>query len=262
MTREELLTPRNVKDMQEHSLRDFPEEAIGVITPEGYLPLKNIAYDKLQSAQVDPEILRTLRDSGRLLAVFHSHCQTPESGAIFGPSEGDMISQRSMDVPFLLSWTDGQMCSHIAAWGDSLERLPLLGREFQHGITDCYELIRDYFFIEKEVDLPQFPRDWAWWDRGKNLYEDGFPQAQFKEISASESRRGDVVLFKMYDFRDLANRDKVHKFNHGGVLYRQGLLLHHVTSKNPYDPSRISGTTSIGSWMRFDHIWLRHNENN
>jgi len=261
MNRHEILTPEVVSDMQQHALRDFPNEACGVLTVDGYMPLENIADDKLLAGDIDQNLVENLRDTGKLIGIFHSHCDYPGSRAVFGPSERDMVSQRSMDVPFFLAWTDGEMCSPVAAWGDTLEREPLIGRVFQHGITDCYELIRDYYFLEKGIDLPQFPRNWAWWDSDKNLYEDGFPEAKFRQITAQESRPGDVILFKMYDFRDLSNKDKVQKFNHGGVLYGPGLLLHHVTSKKPYDPARISATTSVGPWLRFDHIWLRYYEN-
>lgn len=249
--REDLLTPKNVSDMQAHALRDYPNEACGIITPDGYLPMENLAEDKEVGGIFDQDIINQYREAGELIALFHSHTSTPKSGAVFGPSEGDMISQRCMAIPFLLTWTNGDICSEVVAWGDELERHPLIGRPFQHGITDCYELIRDYYFVEYGAELLQFPRDWEWWLNGKTLYEDGFPKANFRRISAEEAKKGDVVLFHVAS--DVPN--------HGGIIYRQGLLLHHASSKKAYDPSRLSKTTSLGPWLKFNPIWLRYNEN-
>lgn len=246
--REDFISPEDERLMQEHALEAFPNEAGGVLTTKGYVRLENIHHEPTEGVRFKPGVLAKYEDAGELLAVFHSHPSSDESPAIFGPSEGDMISQASWGVPFLLAWTDGEICSHVAMWGDELERLPLLGRPFQHGISDCYEMIRDFYFITYGINLRQFPRDWMWWRTGKNLYMDGFALAGFKRISAADVQTGDVVLFKI--------RSDVP--NHGGIVMERGLLLHHATSKNAYDPARISNTTPIGRYLEFDPLWLRY----
>ena len=252
MKREDLLTSQNVEAMQAHSLEAYPHEACGYINADNeYKPLENISdYPELE-VRFDRKILGDLIIEDQVKAMFHSHPWSEEHPCEFAPSERDMISQINFAVPFILLFTNGEACSHAVAWGDQLERFPLTGRWFQHGITDCYELIRDQKFIEEDIVLPQFPRDWEWWDRDKDLYRDGFPKAKFYEISARESLPGDVVLFRV--------RSKVP--NHGGVIRPNGLLLHHPSSKNAYDPTKLSKEEPLGRWLGMNPIWLRYSEN-
>jgi len=46
----------------------------------------------------------------------------------------------------------------------------LVGREWSHGVLDCYALVRDWFRAERGVELPNFVRFDDWWKRGENLY--------------------------------------------------------------------------------------------
>lgn len=47
---------------------------------------------------------------------------------------------------------------------------PLVGREFSHGVNDCYQLIRDWYARERGIVLKNFDRTEGWWERGEDLY--------------------------------------------------------------------------------------------
>ena len=252
MRREDILTAENSLAMRQHSLEAYPNEACGVIlSDKTYKPMINVSPRPDLGVRWDSSLEDMIID-GQVLAMFHSHPWTPEHQCWFAPSERDMVSQIHYAVPWALLWTNGEACSQVAMWGDQLERLPLLGRTFQHAISDCYELIRDQKFIEEDLNLPQFPRSWEWWKEGKDLYTEGFPEAKFHQITHKEVEPNDVVLFRV--------RSKVP--NHGGIIREGGLLLHHPSSRNAFDPTRKSMLEPLGRWLGMNPIWLRYSEDN
>jgi len=247
MTREELLKPELVRAMQQHALDDFPNEAIGVVLRDGtYKRMKNNAgIFSTERASVCPDEWDALVVDDKVAAVFHSHPDHP-----FAITATDMEAQEAVALPFLMCATDGKGCTPVCIWGDQLEPVPLYGRTFHHGITDCYEFIRDWHWINRGRRLPQFSRDWGWWAKGKNLYQDGFPKARFHQVPAEEAREGDVVLFTV--------RSAV--FNHGGVIDSPGLLGHHASSSKYYDPTKLSRRDPLSRWMNYNPMFLRHED--
>ena len=239
------LSEENCRDLKAHALEAYPAEALGAIVAGQYVRMTNMSEDPLTSGRYDKKHLVQLRMSGALDALTHSHPHTIEHPAPNAPSRADMIAQRAEDLPFVITWTNGEACAEPFAWGDSCEIAPLVGRTFRHGVTDCYSLIRDYYRTERGVLLPEYPRDWQWWEGG-NLYEDNFKNAGFYQVESPEP--GDVVLF--------AIRSKV--ANHGGVYLGAGALLHHATTgRNAWDPSRLSRREPISRWLPYKTHWLR-----
>ena len=113
-------------------------------------------------------------------------------------SYGHVCANRLMAYRYDIIGTDGVSANDIIWWGKGVEKAPLIGRTFRHGVTDCYSLIKDYYEIEKGIVLPEFPRDWEWWKQGEqNLFEQGFTKAGFVRIDASEAKPGDVWLARI-----------------------------------------------------------------
>ena len=54
----------------------------------------------------------------------------------------------------------------------------LLGREFNHGVQDCYSIIRDAYHL-CGISLDDFERHDNWWYTGDNLYLDNIPRQGF-----------------------------------------------------------------------------------
>lgn len=245
MKREDLLTPELVKQLQTHAVRAFPQEAVGIVTTSGYKPLRNIASEpetwaEVASADITPHVI-----DKSLVAVFHSHPNGPNC-----PSAPDMVSQMHLAVPYIIVSTDGAGCLAPFAWGDQLEPPPLLGRGFQHGVTDCYELIRDHRFLTYGERLPQFPRDWEWWRNGQTLYESGFQQAGYERLPSGEPpQEGDVFMATVCSQTP----------NHAGVYVGNGLVLHHACGRSPYDPSRLSRRVPLHVWRNHIRFWVRRN---
>lgn len=243
--------------MKEHALAAHPRPACGAVFGNGddaaYRPVDDAADPSRAGFRLDPEAPGLAAgDGGPLRAVVVSH---PDPGGgdeidplLLTPSEPEMVTQEAFAVPFGVVPCTGARALDPFWFGDQCPIPPLLGRPFRHGVTDCYAIIRDWYRLERNIVLPEFPRDWGWWSEGKDLYEDGFAKAGFREATAEELGVGDVVLFRI----------KAKVPNHGGVLLSNGLMIHHPAYLRPYDPLRVSGTDALARWRRFASHWLRY----
>lgn len=225
------------------AIKSYPEEAVWLITNSGCKKVKNISPTPTKTFKVSKQEMGKAIASG-LLAVVHSHPDYPDC-----PSESDMKGQIASGVPWGVVATNGEITTDIRWWGENIERKPLIGRGFCHGINDCYGLIRDYYRQELGISLVDFPRDWEWWLNGKDLYQDGIVPAGFRKIEQAEATVGDMWIAQV--------RSPVP--NHGGILLENGLALHHPCGNNPVDPTRLSIREPIGRWLPHITLWLRHN---
>lgn len=238
-----------------HARKEYPNESCGIVFNGEYIPCQNIAGDPTVDFEISPKVYANYAKRGVIEAIIHSH----PGGPLF-PTEADMIGQISTNVPWgiipLVVEDEVMRIGDPIMWGDMLEKAPLIGRTFVHGIHDCYAIIRDIYALGKEglsaqgvtdewpydpITLPEFPRNDAWWEEDKDLYVDGFAQAGFRVIPQHEARVGDVFLMKI----------RSEKVIHGGVLVTDDVIVHHL-------PMRASRREPAGMWGRNAEMWLRH----
>lgn len=249
-----------LKSAREHARLVFPEESCGFIVDGLYIALTNIARPAGEHVQNDrdcPCVLcafvvedrEYLKYAGRIQAVVHSH----PNGPAF-PSASDMIHQDASGLAWIILTLDESRFGPVTVWGGDCPIEPLIGREFIHGISDCYSLIKDVFDLGREalaqqeidwplapISLPVAPRNDGWWELGDDLYQDNFGPAGFVEVSISDVKPGDVFLAKI----------RSQKLNHGGVLLNNNLILHHL-------PQRLSRREPAGIWARSAAKWIRY----
>src|SRR5699024_617283 len=91
---------------------------------------------------------------------------------------------------------------------------PLLGRQFLHGVMDCYTLFRDAYHLCGYA-LPDFHRPNLWWEKGENLYVDNMTEHGFYRVD--EPQEGDVVLISF----------GARFANHAAIYLGNQLILHH-----------------------------------
>lgn len=248
-----------IRDIRGHALIDYPNESAGlVIEIDGtdiYLPRNNVAADPAAAFRIAPQAWVAASRKGGIRAVVHSHPDGPDC-----PSGEDMRRQMDSAVPWGIVTTNGQRCLEPFWFGDTVQVPDLVGRGFRHGVTDCFSLIRDWYWIERNIRLPAFPRDWEWWADLKDdnnraveghldLYTDGFKPAGFEKINMTEAAHGDVFL---------AQTPGSPVVNHGGIYLGNGLALHHLAGKQAVDLSRLSVREPIHRWRQYLTHWLRY----
>lgn len=250
----------------------YPYEGVGFLTDEGFVGVDNISPNPRTEFAVDPsEWLR----NGDIKAVLHSHVPLPvdtDQGtqfipAIAAPSSADMLYQGGWGVPGGIMVTDETHTGEVVWFGDQLAPFPLFGREFRHGVADCYSLIRDAYKLGKDglitpenqaeriygwpfdsITLPVGPRDSSWWEqKGVDLYEDNFAMAGFEKTGIDRTtlkllQIGDIFFYKL-------GRTRVS--NHAGLYIGNGLILHHV-------PDYSSTTAPLHLYAHGAECWIRY----
>lgn len=228
----------DVKDaVAQHAADEYPRECCGLVIVfkgrQQYRPCRNIAVGTDQFA-MHPEDYVSADQAGEIVAVVHSHPNIPAR-----PSQADLVACEATGLPwFILSWP-------VGTWEEVYPTgyvAPLVGRQWSHGVLDCYSIIRDWYAQERGITLPDFERHDEWWLRGENLYEKNFAKAGFHPINRDELSAGDVILMQVGS--PVAN--------HGAIYLGDGLILHHV--QNRLSTRDVYG----GYWLKHTKTFLRH----
>ncbi|AKJ41809.1 C40 family peptidase [Pragia fontium] len=164
---------------------------------------------------------------GEVTAIFHSH---PINSPVL--SGTDRVYQLASGLPW---W--------LACNGDLYKFNPvphLLGRKFEHGVTDCYTLFKDAYHLSG-INLPEFERVDGWWLRDENLYIKNMEANGFYQVIANEAAPGDVIIRKPFLGADPC---------HAMILLDNNMVLHHdcsghLSRREPYRLAFIKQTHSI-----------------
>lgn len=201
----------------------YPREACGLLVVSrgrlSFRACRNIAEGE-DHFVIHPDDWADAEDSGEVVAVVHSHPdESPE------PSDADRVGCERSGVPWHVvsvpsgAWASCEPCGFVP---------PLVGREFVHGVVDCYSMIRDWYRLHRGVEIPDFARTWEWWDRGESLYESNFATAGF--VECGDLHEGAVLLMQI-------GRSPVP--NHAAIWMPDDTVLHHLhnrlSSRDPWD---------------------------
>jgi proteasome lid subunit RPN8/RPN11 len=216
------MKPSTLKEAQAHAERDYPREACGLVIIEGgkerYVPCRNTAIGTDHFA-LAPEDYAAAEDRGDITVVVHSHPDVPAT-----PSQADRVSCEASGLPWTIIsvMPDDAGQAHAADVVSIMPegyQAPLVGREFAHGVLDCYTLVRDWYRRERDVDLPDFERHDDWWHRGEDLYMRHYAEAGFRPLAEPEAMEaGDVIVMQV----------RAAEPNHAGVYLGDGRMLHHL----------------------------------
>lgn len=222
------------EDILQHA-RTSVNEVCGVIVVKNrrkqYIPCRNIAQSAAEF-EIDPEDYAKAEDAGDIVAIVHSHPKTNVT-----PSQADMVGIERTNKPWVI-------CNPITGEFSVTEptgyELPYIGREFVHGVSDCYSIWRDYYKRELGIDMKDYYRGHEWWLKGDNLYMDNFAEAGMVEVK--DLQKHDIILMRVVSPVP----------NHAAVYLGDNIILHHVMG-------RISCKDVYGGWWRkiTDRI-LRH----
>lgn len=233
-----------VEAFTKHALAEYPKEACGVVVKGKYFPCTNVADQPTKTFRVSAYEMGLIEaKEGKVDAVLHSHPYNKQRTSPWPPewpSAVDMECWLKGSSAWGIAATDGEGMSQLV-WLDDQNPEPLEGRQFIHGVNDCYSVVRDWFRQERGIDLPNYPRQIDWWDNGQDLYSENFAKAGFVEIPASQATVGDCALFQV----------KSPVINHAAVITGPNTILHHLFH-------RLSGKDSLQKWARVITKYVRY----
>ena len=174
--------------IQAHAAECFPAECCGLIVKNAYVPCRNIAKHADQF-EIHHKDLAKAEDAGEIQAFVHSH---PNASA--RASEIDLLQIELHQKPWVIcAYPDIE----FQVYEPCGYKAPLVGRNYIHGIQDCYSIVRDFYERELGINLPDYEREDAWWEskESKSLYLDNFGKAGFIEVN--DLQYGDVMLCRV-----------------------------------------------------------------
>lgn len=196
-----------------------------------YVPCTNVSQGENEFV-IDAEEYADIADKYEILAVVHSHVNTNPK-----PSQADLIAIEKHNLPFLIvnyplnTWTWTEPSGYEA---------PLIGREFVHGVTDCYAMLVDYYKRELNLDIKDYKRQQEWWMRGDNLYLENYEDAGF--IKVDNLQKHDIILMQVASA----------VVNHCAIYLGDNIILHHVMGK-------VSSRDVYGGyWRKITSLIVRH----
>lgn len=255
-----ILSSAAIAAAKAHAREEFPKEACGLVVAGDYIPMHNIAQSpdahtgeadcvcQLCAFEIDPVFYARIAARSPIEAVLHSH----PNGPLY-PSFADMQGQLATNVAWGIIALDEERVGEPLMWGADTPIDPIIGRQFMHGVRDCYSLVRDVFRLGQAgleaqdvpgwprppILLPEVARADGWWNGADNFYEDLFTPFGFVEVT--DPRPGDMFLCKVFS----------DKLNHAGVLLQNDQLLHHL-------PQRLSRREPSVLWARSAEKWIRY----
>ena len=232
-----MITEKLLSQIRAHTSVEYPNEACGlVVVKRGkakYLPCKNIAASKQEHFIISAEDYADAEDQGKIAYIVHSHPNAPHF-----PSEGDKVGIEASGIPWLIV---NEPTGSYGVYEPIGYEAPLVGRQYHHGVLDCYSIIVDYYKRELDIELPDFDRSNEWWLSGGNMYVENFEKAGFVRV-LDPPRQHDVLLMQIASPVP----------NHGAIFLGDGTILQHCA--NRLSSKDVWG----GAWQRATTHVLRH----
>ena len=214
------------QDALVHAKNQDPKESCGLLIDvkgkEKYYPCKNLSSYSQQCFIIDPEDYAKAEDSGKVLAVIHSHPVTPPVA-----SQADMISCEESGLVWHI------VNPKTEQWGfykPSGYKPPLIGRHWVWGITDCWSLVRDWYkeklgITLRDWDRPTTPEEFI----ENPMFEKCAWRTGFRQLRPEEKLENGDLLFMSIMATGL---------NHVAI-FLDGDVLHHladrISCKEPYN---------------------------
>lgn len=203
-------------DIEQHFSRCYPREGCGVLAvirgDLNWFPCTNIAEDG-KDFIIDSTEYMKIAQQGDIVGIVHSH---PDESC--KPSELDIRYCNALKVPYyIFSYPDMDM--HLQK-PESNTR-PLHGREYEFGINDCFEAMRDYLHTQ-DIDIPPrsaFEDNWV--EKGLNYFTDEIIEDYGYKRVEGNMQKNDVIIFSV--------RSNVG--NHCGVYLGDDIFFHHAENR-------------------------------
>jgi proteasome lid subunit RPN8/RPN11 len=138
-----------IEEIQQHFEKEYPREGCGIIGivkgKKRWFPCRNIAEDKDDFIMSSEDYFNVVKKCD-VLAIVHSH---PDSSNKASNSDIDYCN--ALGIPYwIFSYPDMEL--NIVE--PKTLKSPLIGREYEFGVQDCFEAMRDYLKSEG-IETPE-----------------------------------------------------------------------------------------------------------
>ena len=209
-----------------HAKDQDPKESCGLLIEikgkEKYYPCKNLSNWSNQCFIIDPIDYAKAEDTGKILAVIHSHPTTQPIA-----SQADMISCEDTNLPWHIVNPKTEQWGYYEPSG---YKPPLIGRHWVWGVTDCWALVRDWYketkgIILRDWERPITPEEFI----ADPMFERCAWRTGFRQLRPEEKlENGDLLFMSILT----TGSNHVAIFIDGDVLHH---LADRISCKEPYN---------------------------
>ena len=209
-----------------HAKEQDPKESCGLLIDikgkEKYYACKNLSNWSNQCFIIDPVDYAKAEDTGKILAVIHSHPTTQPIA-----SQADMISCEDSKLPWHIVNPKTEQWGYYEPSG---YKPPLIGRHWVWGVTDCWALVRDWYketkgIILKDWERPITPEEFI----ADPMFERCAWRTGFRQLRPEEKlENGDLLFMSIMT----AGLNHVAIFIDGDVLHH---LADRISCREPYN---------------------------
>ena len=230
--------------MLEYVDASLNEEQCGLIIDRKgayeFVPCINLSENKKHNFKISPTIMSNYSD--KLVSIFHTHIDNGTPAV----TVSDLKLCEAWNIPGTISFIKNGRPGKVLQYSTSLIRRTLEKRDYYYNIFDCFTLIRDYYYVNKNVLLPFVYSDYGWW--GTHDYAEGYYLTQYEKLGfyeidiRGEIQEGDVLVMKL---------GRSNCLNHGAIYLGNNCILHHLEG-------RISLKESLGKYANRIERGFRH----
>lgn len=231
-----LLTEQIKFDIKSHAKEQAPKECCGFVLNEERIYRAKNTSTEIGKFSIDPEDFLLASKLGKISAVYHSHPKEEEARF----SEYDKFNSISHNLLYILYAMKDNSFSQFNPSFTGFNKY--IGREFEIGKTDCWQLVKDFYETELDIHFREYYRDENYKSCLGELFASGMETSGFYFVD--QLQKYDCLLF-----------GKKTAF-HIGVYLGNDLILH----QPPNAYSRIESYTDKHKKIT-KHI-IRHNELN
>ena len=205
-----------LEEIQEQFKKYYPREGCGVLAVSKgelkWFPCDNVATNQ-EDFIIDSRQYLDIAKRYDIVGIVHSH---PDSSC--EPSEADIKACNAIGKPYyIFSYPEMEM--HLLE--PQRDTKPLYGREYEFGVTDCFEAMRDYLQTQN-IEIPAraaFEDDW--WERGLDYFTDEVIKDYGYSRVEGNMQENDVLIFTV---RSVVG-------NHCGVYLGDDIFYHHAENR-------------------------------
>ena len=207
---------KDLDNIRKHFEECYPKEGCGVFAAikgeRVWFPCTNVSEEE-NNFIIDSTEYMKICQQGDIIGIVHSH---PNGSC--KPSETDIKYCNAIGIPYYI-FSYPEMELHIQQ--PEKVKKPLYGREYEFGVNDCFEAMRDYLMSEG-IKIPSraaFEDDW--WHKGLNYFTDEIIEDYGYRRVYDNMQKNDVIIFSI----------QASVGNHCGVYLGDDVFFHHAENR-------------------------------
>jgi proteasome lid subunit RPN8/RPN11 len=217
------LTPLQKQKIKDAALAAYPLEMCGICTADDFIELDNMSIEPERSFSFDP--VQYAKWVDQVICIVHSHNKKIDEPEVFDlrtPSKKDRLNQRQSNKPWLIVGCEGYEVSEPIEIPRTRSR-DYVGRHFMWFVNDCYTLVQDYYYFEKNISLMDHADDFDWTkpDAFSGIFEPYIQQAGFVSIDHDAIENGDLVVLSSMQMMN----NHLGIYDNGDILHQEGVSL-------------------------------------